>query len=181
VCGSLAHADPAAELPMLALALDAELVITGGPGQRVVPASDFFVTYLTTALDPTEMLTEARFPALGPRTGWAFQELARRAGDFAIAAAAVVLETRDGAISRARIALGAVADRPVRAAEAEAVLLGQRLDARLFERAATLAVAPLDPPSDVHGSGAYRRHLAGVLLRRALTEASERLTTAAGR
>jgi carbon-monoxide dehydrogenase medium subunit len=118
---------------------------------------------------------------LAPRTGWAFQELARRPGDFAIAAAAVMLEARDGTISRARIALGAVADRPVRATEAEAALVGARPETQLLERAAELAAAPLAPPSDVHGTGAYRRHLARVLVRRALTEASERLTTAAGR
>lgn len=182
VCGSLAHADPAAELPVAALVLDAELVVRGRAGARVVPARDFFVTYLTTALGPGEILGEARFPALGPRSGWSFQELARRPGDFAIVSAAAVLDAdAAGTITRARLALGAVADRAVRCAEAEAALTGKPAGREAFETAAALAAQPLDPPSDVHGSSAYRRHLARVLVGRALGEAWERATAARGR
>ena len=176
VCGSLAHADPAAELPVLALALDADLVATGRRGPRVIPAAEFFVTMFTTRLTPSEILSEARFPAIGPGTGWGFAELSRRPGDFAIAAAAAVLEAGgDGRIGKARIALGAVADRAIRCVDAEAVLQGREPGPALFQAAAEAAAAPLDPPSDVHGSSAYRRHLVTVLVRRALAQAWERV------
>ena len=176
VCGSLAHSDPAAELPVLALALDAEVVATGPRGQRVIPARDLFVTYLTTTLAPDEILTEARFPTLRPRTGWGFAELSRRTGDFAIAIAAAVLEMSPaGVITSARIALGAVADRALRAEEAEKSLVGTPGSPQAFEAAAALATASLDPPTDVHGSGSYRRHLASVLVARALAQAWERV------
>jgi carbon-monoxide dehydrogenase medium subunit len=176
VCGSLAHADPAAELPVLALALDAELVATGPNGTRVIPAPEFFVTMLTTNLGPLEILTEARFPTLQPGSGWGFSELSRRPGDFALAIAAATLQVgSDGRITTARIALGAVADRTVRCLEAEAALLGQRGGKATFEAAAALASEPLEPPSDVHASSSYRRHLAKVLVERALTQAWQRL------
>jgi carbon-monoxide dehydrogenase medium subunit len=176
VCGSLAHADPAAELPVLALALDAELTATGPNGTRVIPASDFFVTMLTTNLGPFEILTEARFPVLGPEHGWGFGELSRRPGDFALAIAAATLQVgADGTITHARLALGAVADRAVRCPGAEAALLGQRGRGALFEAVAALASESLDPPSDVHASSGYRRHLAKVLAERALTQAWQRL------
>jgi carbon-monoxide dehydrogenase medium subunit len=175
VCGSLAHSDPAAELPVLALALDADLVATGPQGDRIIPATDFFVTYLTTALAPEEILTEARFPTLEPGAGWAFTELARRPGDFAIVAAAVALAADDGGtITKARVALGAVADRAIRSPAAEAALVGQAGSREVFAAAAAEAARPLDPPSDVHGSGAYRRHLARVLVERALAQAWDR-------
>jgi aerobic carbon-monoxide dehydrogenase medium subunit len=175
ICGSLAHADPAAELPALALALDAELVATGVHGARVIPAREFFVTMLTTSLGPCDILTEARFPVLRPESGWGFSELSRRPGDFALAVAAATLEVgAAGTITQARIALGAVADRAVRCPEAEAALLGQSGGKVAFETAAKLASAPLTPPSDVHASSGYRRHLAKVLVERALTQAWER-------
>lgn len=176
VCGSLAHADPAAELPVLALALDAELTATGPNGTRVIPASDFFVTMLTTNLGPCEILTEARFPVLGPEHGWGFSELSRRPGDFALAIAAATLQVgANGAITHARLALGAVADRAVRCPGAEAALSGQRGGRAVFEAVAALASEALDPPSDVHASRGYRRHLAKVLAERALTQAWQRL------
>lgn len=174
--GSLAHADPAAELPVLALALDAEVVATGPNGTRVIPARDFFVTMLTTSLGPTEILTEARFPTLQVGSSWGFSELSRRPGDFALAIAAATLQLgADGTIASARIALGAVDDRAIRCPQAEAVLAGQRGGKAAFEAAATLAAEPLVPPSDVHASSGYRRHLARVLVERALTQAWERL------
>jgi carbon-monoxide dehydrogenase medium subunit len=172
VCGSLAHADPAAELPVLALVLDAELVATGPNGPRLIPARDFFVTMLTTNLEPLEILTEARLPSLQPGSGWGFSELSRRPGDFALTIAAATLQVgTSGAIAHARIALGAVADRPVRCPEAEAALLGQRGGKMVFETAAALASDTLEPPADVHASSDYRRHLARVLVERALTQA----------
>lgn len=182
VCGSLAHADPAAELPVAALVLEADLVATGPRGSRVIPAREFFVTYLTTALGAGEMLTEARFPALAPGSGWSFLELARRPGDFAIVSAAAVLDVdRRGVITSARIALGAVAERAVRCPEAEAALTGAPGGREAFEHAAALAAAPLDPPADVHGSAAYRKHIARVLVGRALTQAWQRIGAPPGR
>jgi carbon-monoxide dehydrogenase medium subunit len=175
VCGSLAHADPAAELPMLALLLDAELVATGPEGARVIPARDFFVSMLTTSLGTADILTEARFPVLPPNRGWGFSELSRRPGDFALAAAAATLETgADGKITHARIVLGAVADTAIRCEEAEAALLGQPAGKKAFQDAAKLAVETLTPPADLHASSHYRRHLARVLVERTLVQTWER-------
>jgi aerobic carbon-monoxide dehydrogenase medium subunit len=172
VCGSLAHADPAAELPVVALALDAELVAAGRRGRRVIPAAEFFVTMFSTRLEPAEILSEARFPPITPDTGWGFCELSRRPGDFAIAMAAAVLERGPGGrIGKAHVALGAVADRAIRCPDAERLLREQPPGPAAFQAAAEAAAAPLDPPSDVHGSGAYRRHLVTVLVRRALAQA----------
>src|SRR5919109_811838 len=164
--------------PILALALDAELVAIGPSGARVIPAQDFFVTMLTTSLGPSEILTEARFPVLRPESGWGFSELSRRPGDFAMVAAAATLQVgAAGGIVTARIALGAVADRAIRCPEAEAALLGQRGGRAAFEAVAALASAPLTPPSDVHASSGYRPHLAKVLVERALTQAWQRLSS----
>jgi CO/xanthine dehydrogenase FAD-binding subunit len=175
VCGSLAHADPAAELPVLALALDAELGVAGPAGTRTIAARDFFVTYLTTSLGPGEILREARFPLPSPTSGWSFMELARRHGDYAMASVATLLDVgAGGTIARARVALGSVADRAVRSDEAERALVGQSGTPALFEAAAAAAAARLDPPADVHGSGAYRREIARVLVERALAEAWSR-------
>jgi aerobic carbon-monoxide dehydrogenase medium subunit len=175
VCGSLAHADPAAELPALALALNAEFVAVGPEGRRVIPAERFFVTYLTTDLTPDELLAEVRFPLGEEAEAWGFQELSRRFGDYAMAAAAIVLGTApDGTIAKARIALAGVADRAIRAREAEALLVGTPGEAGRFAEAARVAAGALMPPADVHGSSAYRRHLAGVLVERALADAWRR-------
>ena len=143
------------------------------PGaRRVIPAERFFVTYLTTDLAPDEILAEVRFPLGGETVGWGFQELSRRFGDYAMAAAATVLITApDGTIAKARIALAGVADRAVRAREAEALLVGAPGEAGRFAEAARIAAEALTPPADVHGSSAYRRHLAGVLVERALADA----------
>jgi carbon-monoxide dehydrogenase medium subunit len=178
VCGSLAHADPAAELPVLALALDAELVAAGPNGARVIPAGDFFVSMLTTSLGPDEILTEARFPVLRPETGWGFSELSRRPGDFALVVAAATLQVEaSGMVADARIALGAVAERAIRCPEAEAALLGQMGGKEAFTAAAALASEPLEPPSDVHAASGYRRHLARILVERALAQAWQRVNS----
>jgi aerobic carbon-monoxide dehydrogenase medium subunit len=177
VCGSLAHADPAAELPVLALVLDAELIAAGPNGTRLIPARDFFVSMLTTSLGPDEILTEARFPVLRPENGWGFSELSRRPGDFALVVAAATLQVgTSGMVADARIALGAVADRAIRCPEAEAALLGQGGGKEAFAAAAAVAVEPLEPPSDVHAAGDYRRHLAKILVERALAQAWQRIS-----
>lgn len=177
VCGSLAHADPAAELPVMALALDAEFRAIGPSGERRIAARDFFVTYFTTCLAPDEVLVETRFPVLPPRTGWSFLELSRRHGDYALASVAALLDVDEhGRIASARLALGAVADRAIRCSGAERLLSGETAGPALFAAAAAEAAHPLDPPSDVHASSAYRKEIAQVLIERALTAAWERLS-----
>ncbi len=179
VGGSLAHADPSAEYPAIALALDAELVVRSASGERVVPARDFFVDLFTTALAPGELLTAVRIPVPPPGTGWAIQEIARRHGDFALAGAAVLLrKTGDGTCEHAAIALFGVATRPLRVTAAEHALTGQPLTAESIREAAALAVEAIDEPlSDVHGSAAYRQRMAEVVARRALEEANRRAGT----
>lgn len=176
VGGSVAHADPAAEYPALALALDAEMRVAGPNGQRSVAAADFFVTYLTTSMAEDEILTEVRFPKLDGDAGWSIQELARRHGDFALAGAVATLALDgSGNCAEARVALFGVGSTPVRASAAEATVLGERPSEALFEKAAEAAAAGLDEPlSDVHASSAFRRHLAAVMTSRALAEAASR-------
>ena len=171
--GSLAHADPAAELPAVARALDAEFVVRGRAGERVVPAADWFEGYLATSRRPDEILAEVRFPAAGPGTGVAFLEVARRHGDFAIVGLAVSLTLADGVISDARLAFAGVSDVPVRAAEAEDLLIGERPSAELFAEAARVATAALDPPADLNGSPEYRKRIAATLVRRGLQAAAD--------
>jgi carbon-monoxide dehydrogenase medium subunit len=176
VGGSIAHADPAAEYPAVALALDAEVRVTGPGGERSIPARDLFVTYLTTSLDPAEVVTEVRVPAIDPGAGWSVMEMSRRHGDFALAGAAVVLTVRGGVCSGVRIALFGVASTPVRAVSAEQALEGEQPGEALFKRASELGSASLDEPlTDIHASAEFRRHLAGVMVERALTQAYERV------
>jgi carbon-monoxide dehydrogenase medium subunit len=176
VGGSLAQADPAAEYPAVALVLDAELLAVGPDGERTIRAEDFFVSYLTTALEPFEILTEVRFPIPGDGTGWAFQELSRRHGDFAMAGVAATLSVEGaGRCREARIVLFGVGPTPIRARGAEQTIIGQTLGQPLLEAAGRRASEDLDEPlSDVHASAGFRRHLAEVLTRRALTEAMTR-------
>ena len=170
--GSLAHADPAAELPAVVAALDAELVVRSAVGERVVAPEDFFVSYLTTCVAPTELLAEIRLPALPPRTGTAFLELSRRHGDFAlVGVAAAVTLADDGRCQAARIALTGVGPTPVRAHAAEQVLIGQRPGGEAWREAARAATRELEPDSDLHASSTYRKEVAEVLVARALEAA----------
>jgi aerobic carbon-monoxide dehydrogenase medium subunit len=171
--GSLAHADPAAELPAVARALDAEFVVRGPSGERVVPAEEWFEGYLTTSRSPDELLTEVRFPAAGPGTGTSFQEVARRHGDFAIVGLAASLTLSQGTISDARLAFAGLSDVPIRAADAEDLLVGETPAAELFEEAARRAIDDLDPPADLHGSSDYRKKVAAALVRRGLRAAAD--------
>lgn len=175
--GSLAHADPSAEYPAVALALEAELVIRGPSGERSVPAREFFLGPFTTALADGELLTAVRFPLPSAATGWGIAEVARRHGDFALAGAVTLLErAADGTCARAAIALFGVATRPVRAAAAEQALVGQPLTVETFREAAAQATEAIDEPlSDVHGSAAYRKQIVPVVVRRALEAAAQRL------
>jgi CO/xanthine dehydrogenase FAD-binding subunit len=173
--GSLAHADPAAELPMLMRLLDAEIVLRSVRGERTVPAAEFFVGPLATILESDELVVRIDLPGLPPH-GWAFEEFARRAGDFALAAAGVVLEVADGRIRAARVGMMGVADTPVRRAQAESVLAGQALTDEVVARAVRAACESLEPRQDLHASPAYRRHLAGVMFERTLRRAWARAT-----
>jgi CO/xanthine dehydrogenase FAD-binding subunit len=172
--GSLSHADPAAELPMMALLLDAELHIASASGKRTIAARDFFVGALTVDLARDDIVTEIVLPKLPPKTGWGFEEVARRSGDFALAATAATLTLSAGVISQARIALTGVGATPVRAAEAEALLVGQALEPGLIDRIIDAVRAAIEPDTDLHASSDYRRHLAGVLAGRAVSAAWRR-------
>ena len=172
--GSLAHADPAAELPMMALLLDAELRIASAAGERTIAARNFFLGALTVDLAASEIVTEVVLPKLPPRTGWGFEEVARRHGDFALAAVAATLTVSDGAIKQARIALTGVGSKALRAHEAEGLLTGHALDPDLVSRATDAVRAAIEPETDLHASSDYRRHLAGVLTGRALAAAWRR-------
>ena len=175
VGGSLAHADPAAELPAVVTALGGALVARRAGGQRVLPAERFFVAYLTTALAPDELLVEARFPAPPPRSGSAFLEVSRRHGDFAlVGVAAVVTLDEGGVLTHAALALTGVGPTPVLAEAAAQLLVGDRPTPRAFEAAAREVSGGLRPDADLHASAEYRRHVAGVLARRALARAVER-------
>ena len=178
--GSLAHADPAAELPAVLLALDGEVVATSRRGSRTVAAADLFEGFLTTALEPDELLTTVRVPAWPAGAGWSFQEFSRRSGDFGVAGVACLLALDgSGRVGQARLAFSGVAGTPVRPAAAEAVLVGATPSTELWEEAGRVAAGQLDPPGDLHGTPAYRRHLAAVLARRALAEAFDRAKGAA--
>jgi aerobic carbon-monoxide dehydrogenase medium subunit len=170
--GSLALADPAAELPACVVALDARIRVEGRIGRREIAAADFFRGVYTTALEPGELVTEVVFPAAaGWRSG--FQEVARRHGDFALAGLAARARVEGGAIAEARLVFFGVGGAPVRARAAEAALAGRRPDTGVIDTARGALADELDPPGDVHGSPALRRHLAGVLLARVVAPLGE--------
>jgi aerobic carbon-monoxide dehydrogenase medium subunit len=175
VCGSLAHADPAAELPAVTLAVDAELVVRSRAGERTIPAADFYLGYLSSALDETELLTAVRFPPWPARTGSSVQEISRRHGDYALVGLAAVLGVGDdGRVERAALSFFGAGATPVRVPEAERVLVGEHPEPGAFAEAAAVVTKTIDPPGDNHATAAYRAHVAGVLTRRCLAEAAER-------
>ncbi len=177
--GSLSHGDPAAELPMLALLLEGELHIASVSGMRTVAARDFFLDALTVDLAGSDIVTEIALPKLPPQTGWGFEEVARRHGDFALAAVAVTLTVSNGAIAQARIALTGVGPTALRAAAAEALLVGRPLEPELTSCVIDAVRAAIEPETDLHASADYRRHLAGVLAGRTLAAAWRRATASA--
>jgi aerobic carbon-monoxide dehydrogenase medium subunit len=176
VGGSLAHADPAAELPCVAVALGAEVTVQGPDGTRDLPAGDLLVSYLTTTLAPDEVIAEVRVPTLGPRAGWSFQELCRRSGDWMVVGVAALVELdAGGQVAAASVTFGGVAEWPWQVpTEVLADLVGAPPAGERLARVAEAAAAMLDPDDDVHASGAYRRRMAAVLGRRALAEAARR-------
>ena len=174
VGGSLAHADPAAEMPGIAVTCDAQLVLAGSSGTRVVPAADFFVGVLSTGLADDELIVEIRLPPWPAKRRWAFEEFALRRGDFALAGiAAFYDEDAFGRARNAHIGVIGACNRPHRLAQAEAALNGRVIDAAAIQSAAEAASAAVDPPGDLHASAAYRRSLVGTLLDRALRQASK--------
>jgi carbon-monoxide dehydrogenase medium subunit len=169
VCGSLAHADPAAELPAVMTALDARMTVVSRAGRRVVPAEDFFVFHLTTALEPDELLLGVEFDDLPPGTRTSFQEFATRHGDFGLASvAAVVTRDGDGTVQRCRLVAAGVAATPQRLRAAEDAVVGSRLEPSALVAAERAVHHEVVPTGDVHASADYRRQLVAVLARRAL-------------
>jgi len=177
VGGSIAHADPTAELCAVMVALDGEIQAAGPGGRRrSIGWKDFFVTYFTTTLEPGEICAEVILPMLSPKAGWAFEEFAHRHGDFAIVGAAAVIEAdAKNRCTQARLAISGAAPMPVRATTAEKFLQGQELTAKTLEEAGRHAAEQVEPDSDLHASAEYRQHLAAVMTTRALKRAVERL------
>lgn len=174
--GSLAHADPAAELPVLAVALDARMYVRSVTDARWVSARDFYVGLFATAMLPEEMLVEVTFPRLRPGSGWAFEEVARQHGNYAMCGAAAVVGL-DGrrVVERARLVFLSVGEGPVEAEQAAALLVGEQPNAEAIRAAAeTAATQDIDPVGDIHAGPAFRRHLARVIAERVLTRACER-------
>jgi CO/xanthine dehydrogenase FAD-binding subunit len=173
--GSVSHADPAADMPVALMALDAVMHARSVRGERKIASEDFFVSLFTTDLAPDEILTRIEVPVVEASEGCAFMEFARRHGDFALASVAVRLRLVGGKIEGpVRIALGAAADHVVRARRAEAAVEGREPSSTLFDSSAAEAAAEIDPMTDIHGTGDYRRHLVRVLVKAALAKAVER-------
>lgn len=169
--GSIAHADPSAEYPCVLTALEGEVVVRGPKGQRVLKPAELFQTYLTTSLVPDEILVEVRLPVLPAGAGFAFEEFARRHGDFAIVGIAAVVVLDGARCAKARLATAGAGPVPLRLRGAEEILEGQGLDDAAIQTAARRASELVEPDSDIHGSAEYRRHLTGVLTARALRRA----------
>jgi carbon-monoxide dehydrogenase medium subunit len=169
--GSLAHSDPAAELPLVMIALGAEYVLTDGRTTRNISSDEFHLGYFTSALADDELVSAVRVPTLGPGWGWGFTEMARRKGDFAVVAAAALVRIAGGRVIEARLAIGGVGSRPLRLGAVEAGLSGATLDT-IDRRVGP--VGGIEPFTDTNATADYRRHLARVLSVRALTEAAGR-------
>jgi carbon-monoxide dehydrogenase medium subunit len=175
VGGSIVHADPAAEMPGLSVALDAQLRLVGAQGERMVPAAEFFTGPLSTVIESDEVLVEVLLPAWPAARRWGFQEFARRRGDYALAGAAVWYDLdSNGSIINAHIAIIGASDRPRRLPTVESLLNGRKPDAASFAAAAQVTSAAVDPMTDVHASAEYRRALAGTMVERALSDAAQR-------
>ena len=175
VGGSLAHGDPASELPALAVACDAVIEVQGPAGRRSVPAGEFFLSPLITALEPNEVIISLRFPRWPKARSFGFQEFARRRGDFAMAGAIVFFDKDENEYIRSpHIGAFAVGDTPLRLAEAEQFLNGNRVNSDIFEEAAALGVRDIEVRSDIHADSDYRRALLETLVKRALVDAAQR-------
>ena len=175
VGGSVAHADPAAELPILLQVLDAEIELCSAGSQRTVAADDFFLGLLMTGMNPDELLTGISFTIPERSTGWGFQEVARRHGDFALVAAAALVALDDrGEVTRAAVALGGIADRALRVRAVERALKGNAPTPEAVESASHLVAETVTPVGDIHAGEGYRAHLGQVLTKRAIHDAVQR-------
>ncbi len=172
--GSISHADPAAELPMMMLLLEARITAVSPRGKRVIDAADFFIAALTSDVQEDEIVSEITLPALPAGAGWAFEEVARRPGDYALAAVGVILTQEQGRAAQVRIGVMGVGDTPMRLPDAEAVLNGQACDEQSLDAVVAAVRNAVQPDGDLHASGDYRRHLVGVLVRRAVKHAWKR-------
>ena len=173
VGGSIAHADPAAEMPGIAMTCDAEIAVVGKSGAHVIQAADFFQGALTTALTTDEIIVEIRLPAWPAGRRWGFQEFARRRGDFAMAAAAVFYDQDErGKARNAHVGVIGVGDRPLRLTAVEDVLNGESIDEATIAKADAATSAAVEPQDDIHASAAYRRSLVGTMVERALRSAA---------
>ena len=170
--GSIAHADPAAEIPGIAVTCEAEIAVVGSAGPRAIKAQDFFLGPLTTALAADEIIIEIRFPAWPPSRRFGFREFARRRGDFAMAAAALWYDEDAGKARNAHVGVIGVGDRPQRLSPVEAVLNGRVVDETAIAAAEAAAAAAVDPQTDIHASADYRRALTGTMVERALRDAA---------
>lgn len=174
VGGSLAHANSSSELPTVAVALDAEIIVRNVDRERAIRGTDFFKGPFTTARESDDLLTEVRFPRWPDGSGFAFMEFSRRHGDFAVAGVGAILTLAGGRVTRAALALCGVSTAPVRAREAEKLLIGEVPRAAVARAAAEAATAGLHPSSDIHGSSTFRRQVAKVYVERAILRAAER-------
>jgi carbon-monoxide dehydrogenase medium subunit len=172
VGGSIAHADPAAEMPGIVVTCEAKIAVVGKAGARVIDAANFFQGPLMTALKPDEIITEFRLPAWPAKRRFGFQEFARRRGDFALAAAMLFYDEEGGKARNAHVGAIGVADRPLRLPAVEQVLNGNKIDDAIIAKAEAAASASVDPDDDIHASGAYRKALVGVMVERALKSAA---------
>ena len=180
VGGNVANGDPGNDLPAVMMALNANFVLQGPGGERVVPARTFYKGVFETALAADEILTEIRFPAAGPGHGSAYTKLKRKVGDYATAAAAVVLTMKDGACVNAAIALTNVAATAIFAEAAAKALVGSKLDQATIAKAAKAAMSIADPAADMHGPVEYRKHMTAVVTQRAIEAARDRAAQAKG-
>ncbi len=175
VGGSMAHADPAAEMPGIAMACEAKIGVVGKAGVRVIESANFFQGPLMTALKPDEIITEIKLPAWPAKRRYGFQEFARRRGDFAMAAAALFYDADgQGRAQNTHVGVIGVSDRPLRLQSVEAVVNGNKIDDAVIARAEAAASAAVEPDDDIHSSGAYRKALVGVMVERALKDAANR-------
>ena len=172
VGGSLAHADPAAEMPGIALTCDADILVVGSTGSRSIPAREFFLGPLTTALAADELIVDVCLPPWPQQRRWGFREFSRRRGDFALAGVALFYDEVQGRASNAHIGVIGTGERPLRLEAAEAALNGRVIDAATIEQAAAAASEAADMPDDIHASAAYRKALVGTLVERALHDAA---------
>jgi carbon-monoxide dehydrogenase medium subunit len=172
VGGSIAHADPAAEMPGIVVTCEAKIAAVGKAGTRVIDAADFFQGPLMTVLKPDEIITEIRLPAWPAKRRFGFQEFARRRGDFALAAAMLFYDEEDGKARNAHVGAIGVADRPLRLPSVEQVLNGNTIDEAIIAKAEAAASASVEPADDIHAGGAYRKALIGVMVERALKSAA---------